>query len=194
LFDCRELQMDLVEAVRGRRSVREYTDKTVGRDEIRFVIEAATQAPSAMNRQGWTFAVTTDRERMKRWSDRAKVLMLEAITGQSKLEALREHLTSPTFNIFYNAPVLIVIATDATDSMAAQDCCLAGQNLMLAAFSRGLGTCWIGLAQAWLARAEAKQELGLPAGCQAVAAVILGYPRQAPVPVPREPARIHWIG
>jgi len=185
--------MDLVEAMRGRRSVREYADKPLGRDEIRFVIEAATQAPSAMNRQGWIFVVVTDRERMRRWSDRAKVLMLEALCGQPKLEALREHLVLPAFNVFYDAPALIVVATDSTDSMGIQDCCLAGQNLMLAAHSRGLGTCWIGLAQAWLAREEAKKELGLPADCQAVAAVILGYPRREPAPVAREPARIQWI-
>jgi nitroreductase len=186
--------MDLLEAICGRRSVREFTDKPVDREQIRLIIEAATQAPSAMNRQGWIFAVATDRERMKRWSDRAKVLMLEAVAGDPMLETLRGHLASPGFNIFYDAPALIVIATDSADSMAAQDCCLAGQNLMLAAHAGGLGTCWIGLAQAWLARDEARRELGLPPNCQAVAAVILGHPRQAPPPVPREPARIQWIG
>jgi nitroreductase len=185
--------MELREAIRGRRSVREYADTPVDRELVQFVIEAATQAPSARNRQAWSFVVTTDRARLARWSERAKSLMLESMAGNPALEGYREHLASPSFNIFYNAPVLIVISTHVADPMATHDCCLAAQNLMLAAYSRGLGSCWIGFSESWLALPEAKRELGLPDEQVAVAPIILGYPRQAPRTVPREPARIRWL-
>ena len=185
--------MELIQAIRSRRSVREYADTPVDEELIRFVIEAATQAPNAMNRQAWTFAVATDRRRLQRWSEQAKRRMLDVMVGDTRIHGYRERLASPSFNVFCDAPALIVIGTSATDVMGAQDCCLAAQNLMLAAHSRGLGTCWIGLAEAWLSLAETRRELGLTDDQVAVAPIILGYARRAPDPVPREPPRILWV-
>ena len=64
---------------------------------------------------------------------------------------------------------------------------------MLAAYTIGLGTCWIGFAQGWLATLEGKSALKLPAGDVPVAPIIVGHPKSKPHPVPRKPARIDWI-
>ena len=70
-------------------------------------------------------------------------------------------LIGPGFHIFYHAPSLIVISASQTGPWALEDCSLAAENLMLAAHASGLGTCWIGFAQAWLETAEGKTALQL---------------------------------
>jgi nitroreductase len=103
-------------------------------------------------------------------------------------------LSSPDLNIFYEAPVLIIICATENDRFVEQDCCLAAQNLMLAARAKGLGTCWIGFAEAWLNRPEAKKELGIPATFLPIAPVILGYPRAQPEAPERHRPDMIWIG
>jgi len=75
----------------------------------------------------------------------------------------------------------------------AEDCCLAAENLMLAARDEGLGTCWIGFARPWLDLPSTKHEMGLPAGHHVVAPIVLGYPKAWPESHGRNPAEIHWL-
>jgi nitroreductase len=97
------------------------------------------------------------------------------------------------FSLFYHAPALvIVLATDGT-TQSAEDCCLAAQNLMLAARARHLGTCWIGLARPWLNLPATKVELGLPAEYQVVAPIIVGHPEKWPEAPERKPPEINWL-
>ena len=72
--------------------------------------------------------------------------------------------SSSDFNIFYDAPALIVICTTEPDTMATQSVCLAAENLMLAARGMGLGSCWIGFAEAWLNTPAAAAEFSIPEG------------------------------
>ncbi len=74
-----------------------------------------------------------------------------------------------------------------------EDCALAAENLMLGAYAKGLGTCWIGFSQGWLGTEDGKRALGLPAEITPVAPIILGHPRHAPAPVPRKTPDIHWL-
>jgi nitroreductase len=88
---------------------------------------------------------------------------------------------------------LIVICATEPDPMAQQDCCLAAENLMLAAHGRAAGTCWIGFAEPWLNQPEGKAALKIPVEHAPVAPIIIGYPRgEHPAPPRREP-RIAWI-
>jgi nitroreductase len=186
--------MDLETAIRDRRSVRQYSKEPVGDDVLRRVIEAATLAPSAMNEQPWLFAVVRDKallERVSREGKAATVAILEA--GGAPRERL-EKLKSPAYDILYNAPALIVIASASAGPWAAVNCGLAAQNLMLAARAEGLGTCWIGQAQAWISSADGKAALGLPADCVPVGAIIIGHTAAFPPPVPRKAAEVKWIG
>jgi nitroreductase len=105
----------------------------------------------------------------------------------------REHLLAPSFDIFYGAPALVVICALADDDMAVQDCSLAAQNLMLAAHDKGLGSCWIGFAEGWLAQPEARAELGLPENARPVAPIILGHPAAQPPPPGRDKAKMQWV-
>jgi nitroreductase len=103
-------------------------------------------------------------------------------------------LSDASFQIFYHAPVLILISGIAQTPWVVEDCALAAQNLMLAAYGDGLGTCWIGFAQGFLNTPEGKDALGLPATSVPVAPIIVGYPKTEIAPVPRKEPEIRWIG
>ncbi len=185
--------MDLMDAIFHRRAIRDFTEAPVEDEAIRFVIAAAIRAPNAMNRQPWSFAVVKDRAVLDRCAQRAKAHVLGGISPGSPLAHYRDHLASREFHIFYNAPALIVISATAPDPMATQDCCLAAENLMLAAHASGLGTCWIGFAEAWLRQPEGRQELGLPSHHLPVAPIIIGHPSITLPAPPRGEPDILWI-
>jgi nitroreductase len=186
--------MDVFDAIYHRHAIREFKPQVPNEAVIGSLIEAAVQAPSAMNLQPWAFAVVRGRERLAGISDRAKAHLLKTMAAQSPLEAYRSHLSDPAFDIFYGAPTLIMICAISDAPGASEDCALAAQTLMLAAHASGLGTCWIGFARPWLNEAEAKSEIGLPASYAPVAPIILGYPKGTPVPHPRREPEIIWIG
>ena len=185
--------MNILDAIHSRRSVREYTDEPVSEATIAGLIDTAVQAPNAMNRQAWSFLVVTDRAALERIAREAKAHMLASLEQAPALQHFREHLSRPEFDIFYGAPALVVICTTAADDMGRHDCCLAAENLMLAAHADGLGSCWIGFAEAWLAQPEARARLGLTEHTRPVAPIILGRPRQQPPSPGRRPAEIIWI-
>ncbi|MGH6735885.1 MAG: nitroreductase family protein [Methyloceanibacter sp.] len=182
--------MELLRAIDGRRSVREYTDAPVDDEVLRELIEAAVKAPSAINQQPWSFIVIKDKARLASMSDQAKAYFLKASLGAP---AHRDMLNDPAFHIFYHAPVLVVIAAAEPTDWAVEDCALAAENLMLAAYAKGLGTCWIGFAQHWLATADGKAALGLLATYAPIAPIVVGHPRREPPPVPRKTPEIRWI-
>lgn len=76
---------------------------------------------------------------------------------------------------------------------AHEDCCLAAENLMLAARDRDLGTCWIGFARPWLNLAEIKGEMRLPQEYEVVAPIVVGHTLAWPESHERNPAEIHWV-
>ena len=186
--------MDLHEAIVGRRAVREYTDEAVDEQTIRHLIDAAVQAPSAVNQQAWTFTVVRDQAVLDQVSRDAKAHMLATMPEGPHSGHFQSLLDDPDFQIFYHAPVLILISAAAEGPWIAEDCALAAENLMLAAYAAGLGSCWIGFAQSFLNTPDGKAVLGLPAAWAPVAPIILGHPKAAPPPVPRKEPEIRWVG
>jgi nitroreductase len=184
--------MELLQAIKERRSVREYTGQDVSDAALRELIDAAIQAPSAINQQPWCFIVVKDRQLLGHISAKAKAFLLKASLG-APAHPFRDMLNDPKFDIFYQAPVLVVIAAAQPTDWAVEDCALAAANLMLAAHAHGLGTCWIGFAQHWLATADGKAALGLPPSHTPIAPIIVGHPKRKPAPVPRKVPSIRWV-
>jgi nitroreductase len=182
--------MELMDAIYGRRAVRAYTSAPVGDDAMRTLLDAAIQAPSAMNAQPWAFAIVEDRALLRSLSDRAKAHLIEAYGNDPRMDRYWDVLSDPGFEIFYGAPALIVICAGEGGLVPAEDCCLAGENLMLAAFDLGLGTCCIGWARPVLNLPQTKAELGIPAELSPVLPIIVGHPRMRPVAPPRHRPRI----
>ncbi|HVU00302.1 MAG TPA: nitroreductase family protein [Polyangiaceae bacterium] len=185
--------MNVIEAIHARRAVRSYSPRAVEEREISSLLGAAVQAPSAMNAQPWSFVVVQDRARLKRYSDRAKSLLLSS-AGDGKTRRYEGMLRDENFNVFYDAGTLIVICAKEGGPYVQADCWLAAQNLMLAACEAGLGTCCIGFAVPVLNTPEVKAELGIPSDVGAIAPLIVGYAAgRVEGPVRAEPRILSWI-
>jgi len=186
--------MDLSEAIAGRRAVREYTAEPVDQQTIRLLIADAVMAPSAINEQPWTFTVVRDQDLLDRVSREAKAYVRATTPVSAQPVHFKTMLDDPNFQIFYHAPVLILISAAIEGAWVAEDCALAAENLMLAGHAAGLGSCWIGFAQNYLKTAEGKAALSLPAAWAPVAPIILGHPKVATAAVQRKAPEIHWVG
>ena len=165
--------MDVFEAIKNRRSVRAYTSEEVSEEEVEKLIDAARWAPSAGNIQPWEFVVVRDAEIKRRLSI--------AALNQTFIE---------------EAPVVVVVCANETRSergygsrgkalYCLQDTAAATQNLLLAAYALGLGTCWIGAFH----EEEVRRALGVPRGVRPVAIVPVGHPAEEPGARPRRSIR-----
>jgi nitroreductase len=170
--------MDVVEAIKLRRSIRAFKDQDISEEIIGKLIEAAQWAPSAGNIQPWEFIIVRKPEIKKK--------LAESAYGQDLVE---------------EAPVVIVVCADERRSAEGyglrgktlyciQDTAAAIQNIHLAACSLGLGTCWVGAFSEEMAR----QNLQIPEGIRPVAIVPVGYPAESPKPRKRRPVEtiVHY--
>lgn len=186
--------MKLNEIIRGRRSVRAYEDRPVPGEVIRELIDLGIHAPTSLRMQPWSFVVVEDKTLMREWSDRTKEFLLGQMADNDNLKSFKGLMENKDFNIFYNAPCLLLIYGDTASNRYVIDCSLAAQNIMLAAFERGLGSCWIGFAMHIGDTAEIKQRLNVPENYRLVAPLVLGYPKgEWPYVARREPVIFSWI-
>jgi nitroreductase len=175
----------VIEAIKSRRSIRSFEEKTIPESTIQTLLEAGTYAPTAVNAQPWKFTIITDKDFMKNLSNMAKPALARMLpdTGDEMTISLKKRLTSPETNLFYNAPLLIVVA-GTKSPYAVTDCSLAAQNMMLAAYSLGIGSCFIGALMVITSDPKVKTELGVPEDHDIYAAMIFGYPKETPKAAP----------
>ena len=170
--------MDVLEAIKGRRSIRAFKSQAVSTEIVERLIDAARWAPSAGNIQPWEFIIVRNPE--------IKRNLAKAALNQSFIE---------------EAPVVIVVCADEIRSSQGygvrgktlyciQDTAAATQNIHLAAYSLGLGTCWVGAFN----EEEARKILGVPQGVRPVAIIPVGYPAEKPSARNRRPLNqiIHY--
>lgn len=157
--------MNLMQAIRARRSIRDFQERPVEEEKLLAVLEAGRLAPSARNMQDWRFIVVRD-----------------PATRQRLAEAARDQ------KFVGKAPV--VIAACGTSDLVmtcgqpayAIDVAIAVDHMTLAAAALDLGTCWIGA----FYEEKAREILGVPKEIRIVALLPLGYPAQQPGSRPRK--------
>ena len=114
--------------------------------------------------------------------------------GDENLARFRATLSNPNYNIFYNAPLLVFIS-GVKSPYAVYDCSMAAQNMMLAAYTLGIGSCWIGMAAVAANSPKVKRNLACPEDHEVYAAIIFGYPKggfpKAPEKHPRRNSQKH---
>lgn len=153
--------METAEAIRNRRSVREFTGDPVSADELDRLLEAARWAPSGLNNQPWRFMHITDRS---------------LIVELSELTRYR--------GVVAGATALIAVFLDATEMYdRTKDLMSAGaaiQNILLAAHDIGLGACWLG--EILARRADVESLMDVSSDLEFVALIALGraVPRERP--------------
>lgn len=187
--------VSVTEAIYQRRAVRDYSPHKVDKHTINTLLKAAVHAPTAMYEEPWCFAVVQDAQLLDNLSNSIKALMYKEAHHFPKLQMqqLQEVVKNPDFHVFYNAHTLIVVCSRFQGPFVGADCWLAAQNLMLAAYGEGLGTCPIGMAVAILNTPEWKSKLQIPSDVTAYAPIIVGYPAGETEAVPRkDPLVLSW--
>ena len=158
--------MNVLEAIRERRSVRAYLDRPIEESELMSVLEAGRLAPSARNTQEWKFVVVRD-------------------------AALKERLAEAARGQGFVAQAAAVVAACAVQSDHIMSCghpahlinlAIAVEHMALAARELGIGSCWIGAFD----QDAVKEVLGIPDSVVVVQLLVLGYPADWPTPTPRK--------
>ena len=148
--------MSLIDFILTRRSIRRYEKKEIPEDVLAQIFEAGRQAPSAANKQPIRFIIVKDDEKKKGFSN----LLFNRFIG--------------------DAPVVIVGCADVnsllTGKWATLDATIAMQNMVIAAWTLGVGSCWIGAFN----EEKVKELLKIPDKWKVVALVTLGYPAEQP--------------
>jgi nitroreductase len=177
--------------------VRDFKPHEVPDDIIKELIKAGTYAPSGQNRQPWRFVVVKDRNVIARLSERTKKLLLDGLGSRDdpEAESLATALKMPGFNVFYNAPVLILIFASPDAMSPERECSLAAENMMLAGRSLGIGSCFIGMALRLGSDDVTLEELKVPKGHRLIAPLIFGYPIKdiQTAPPRKEDVILNWI-
>ncbi len=156
--------MDIFEAIKGRRSIRSYKKQDVPDEIVTKLVEAAIMAPSAGNVQPYHFVIV-------------------------RSEKIRQQLSKAAFNqkMLLDVPVVIVVFVDEKQASkkygergkklyCIQDTAAATQNILLAASSMSLGTCWIGA----FSENDVKKAVNAPKEMRPVAIIPIGYPNESP--------------
>jgi len=165
--------MDIFDAIKGRRSVREFKPDPVDDKDLEKILEAGRSSPSAGNCQPWEFVVVRD--------GAIKQKLARAALGQSFLA---------------EAPVVVVVCANiprtssrygrrGAELYCIQDTAAAAQNILLAAYGLGYGTCWVGAFD----EDAAARAINAPPDVRPLAIIPIGRPAEKPAPTPRLPLK-----
>jgi nitroreductase len=186
----------VIEAIATRRSVRSYENKPVPRHILQAIIEAGNQAPSAMNSQPWRFVVVEDQGLKRKLLNASRPKALGILENVKEADPERyaqimkryEEMEDP---IYYSAPVILFVI--GSGRYADHSCPLACENIMLAAYSLGVGSCWVGFGSMVTEDAEIIKELELKDDEKIYGPIILGYPKVYPEPPSKKEPGVKFI-
>lgn len=174
---------DVLRVIHERRSTRAFKSDAVSRELIEQVVEAGLYAPSAHNHQSWHFTVITNEEFLSHMNQVAK-----ATARASESEFLQKIGNNEQYNVFYKAPVVIIVSGNESAFSPRLDTAAAAQNMLLAAESLDLGACWVGMLRLCINGPEGEkvvQKFELPEGYLPYFAVVLGHKAHAGGAAPR---------
>jgi nitroreductase len=186
----------VIDTIRKRRSVRSYESKPIYKDIVNTIIEAGNEAPSSMNSQPWRFVVVEDKEIHQ------KLLQIALPNAKKIFDSIKEK--DPTryasimkrFDesedpIYYSAPVIIFVI--GRGIYADHSCPLACENMMLAAYSLGLGSCWVGLGSMIVDNPEARKLLDLKDDEKIFGPIVMGHPKINPERPQKKQPEVKWF-
>ena len=174
----------VIENIMARRSIRQYKQTPVGRDTMNVILECGINAPNGQNRQSWEVRVVDSPALM----DEIKEAMAQ---GHPDMEP------KAVKGCFRNAPVMVFIARDPSYDFSAYDCGLLAENMMLSAWSLGVGSICLGSPGRFLTDNDAcrpvLEKLGFSAGYELCLCVGFGYADEAPAAKQRNPEKVKFV-
>lgn len=192
--------MDIIEAIKTRRSVRKFKPNKVSRQVVNAILDLARWTPSAHNAQPWRLVVVDDNEvKVRLAAEMGKVWLRDMVRdGVSKSRA-KEIVRVEGWERITRSPVVIIACLSTEDMhiysdkrrqkaeylMAVQSVAAYVQTFLLLVHYYGLGACWV-CAPLFCQRAV-KRVLGLPSGFEPQAMIVMGYADEKPEPPPRKP-------
>ncbi|MED4582463.1 nitroreductase family protein [Brevibacillus choshinensis] len=200
----------LKDIIHGRRSVRKFTEQDVSIEDINDILDCARYAPSDTNSQTWEFIVITNKEKIKEieqltWDALHEKAAVATEKGLEKEAKLLTRSFGPYATAFSNAPALIIclatpyqskfrekifepiqlVPETVWEEEGIKSSCLATQNLMLAAYAKGLGTCPM-TGPVLLASEKIRSFLNISDEKQMNMVIALGHPQDVPKKLPRK--------
>lgn len=171
----------VIESIMTRRSIRSYKEGAVARKTMETILECGINAPNGMNRQSWEVRVIDNPEVI----GKLKEYMVQG-NPQAKPEAVT--------GSFRGAPTLVFIANDPSYDLSAIDCGLLSENIILSAWSMGIGSVCLGIPMRFIKNSpEAVQMLQFSEGFNPILCIGLGYPNETPDAKPRDKSKIKYI-
>ena len=175
----------VIENMMSRRSIRKYKPQAVNRDTMQIILNCGINAPNGQNKQSWEIRVVDNPE------------FINGITEVYKKQNPKA-TEDPNFkNMFRNASTVVFIANDKSYDLSQIDCGLLGENMILSAWSMGIGSCCLGGPTRFInstpEAAEYLKRLDIPEGYQLLYCIAFGYPNETPAAKPRNAEKIRFI-
>ncbi len=161
---------ETLEVIKKRRSIHKFLSKQIDDNVLQNILEAAIYAPTGRNQQPWHFTVIQNQELVNFMGRKTKEIM-----SKSKEDWIAERGKDKNFNIFHGAPTVIIVSGKKDAYSPLTDCSAAIQNMLLAAESLNLGSCWVGLVSHFFSDKEEVAKLNIPENYQPYYAVCLGH-------------------
>lgn len=175
----------VIETIMARRSVRKYLPQPVNRDTMQVILDCGINAPNGQNKQSWAIRVVDNPE------------FINGLTEVYK-KANPKVAEDPGFrNMFRNAPTVVFIANDTSYDFSQVDCGLLGENMVLSAWSMGIGSCCLGSPIRFMKTnpdaAEYLKRLNIPEGYDLLYCIAFGYPDESPAAKPRDTSKVMFV-
>jgi nitroreductase len=161
---------DVLKTISARRSTRRFMPEQITDAELQAILDAGLQAPTGHNDQSCYFAVVQNSKRIRELSDGSKMEMRKI-----PVDWIANLGRNEKFNIYHDAPTVVLVAARKDAVSPVPDACAAIQNMLIAAESLNIGSCWIGFAHFNFSSPERLQSVGIPDGYAVHFGVALGY-------------------
>lgn len=172
---------ETIKTILARKSTRSYKEEQILDSELEVLIDAAIHAPTGGNSQSWQFTVVQNKEKLWELNRLVKESFADLIVDENTYRSKRTGKIAAqqeTYSFYYHAPTLIIVSNARDYSNAMADCSAAMENILLAATSLGLASCWINQLTWFCDDAHMRKTLtdyGIPENYIVCGAVALGY-------------------
>lgn len=175
----------VIETIMARRSVRKYQARPVNRDTLQMILDCGIHAPNGQNKQSWAVRVVDNPDFINGLTEVYKTINPKVAED-------------PSFrNMFRNAPTVVFIANDTAYDFSQVDCGLMGENMILSAWSMGIGSCCLGSPIRFMKTEPAAKEylkrLNIPEGYELLYCIAFGYPDESPAAKPRDASKVMFV-